>query len=162
MSENTPQQQEGAAVLVGVDFGLPHFDSELEELGLLAQTAGLTAAEVREGWKPLFDGQSLEGWTLRPMGGGRRGGEPPPPGQWAAENGELVWVKDTGRGYLVSEQVFNDFVLRLDFWVDGDANAGVNFGVPATGNISSIRRSRFRIIQSALARNTCSSPPFRK
>ncbi|WP_284335680.1 GTPase HflX [Comamonas sp. NoAH] len=28
-------------VLVGVDFGLPHFDTELEELGLLAQTAGL-------------------------------------------------------------------------------------------------------------------------
>ncbi|BEP48481.1 MULTISPECIES: GTPase HflX [Variovorax] len=35
-------RQEGAAVLVGVDFGLPHFDSELEELGLLAQTAGLS------------------------------------------------------------------------------------------------------------------------
>ncbi|MBK8361115.1 MAG: GTPase HflX [Comamonadaceae bacterium] len=29
-------------MLVGVDFGLPHFDSELQELGLLAQTAGLT------------------------------------------------------------------------------------------------------------------------
>jgi GTP-binding protein HflX len=29
-------------LLVGVDFGLPHFDVELEELGLLAQTAGLT------------------------------------------------------------------------------------------------------------------------
>ncbi len=28
-------------VLVGVDFGLPHFDNKLEELGLLAQTAGL-------------------------------------------------------------------------------------------------------------------------
>jgi len=28
-------------VLVGVDFGLPHFDGELQELGLLAQTAGL-------------------------------------------------------------------------------------------------------------------------
>ena len=28
-------------VLVGVDFGLPHFDNGLEELGLLAQTAGL-------------------------------------------------------------------------------------------------------------------------
>ncbi|MBU4422648.1 MULTISPECIES: GTPase HflX [unclassified Acidovorax] len=28
-------------LLVGVDFGLPHFDSNLEELGLLAQTAGL-------------------------------------------------------------------------------------------------------------------------
>jgi len=28
-------------LLVGVDFGLPHFDASLEELGLLAQTAGL-------------------------------------------------------------------------------------------------------------------------
>lgn len=28
-------------VLVGVDLGLPHFDAELEELGLLAQTAGM-------------------------------------------------------------------------------------------------------------------------
>jgi GTPase len=29
-------------ILVGVDLGMPHFDAELEELGLLAQTAGLT------------------------------------------------------------------------------------------------------------------------
>lgn len=28
-------------LLVGVDFGLPHFDADLEELGLLAQTAGM-------------------------------------------------------------------------------------------------------------------------
>ena len=40
MSELT-SPSEGAVVLVGVDFGLPHFDGELEELGLLAQTAGL-------------------------------------------------------------------------------------------------------------------------
>jgi GTPase len=31
-------------LLVGVDFGLPHFDAELVELGLLAQTAGLEPA----------------------------------------------------------------------------------------------------------------------
>ena len=30
------------AILVGVDLGLPNFDKDLEELGLLAQTAGLT------------------------------------------------------------------------------------------------------------------------
>jgi len=30
---------------VGVDFGVPHFDGELEELGLLAQTAGYTVAD---------------------------------------------------------------------------------------------------------------------
>ncbi|MFP5468064.1 MAG: GTPase HflX [Gammaproteobacteria bacterium] len=33
-----------SVILVGVDFGLPHFDGELEELGLLAQTAGYVVA----------------------------------------------------------------------------------------------------------------------
>ncbi len=32
-------------ILVGVDFGTPHFDGELEELGLLAQTAGYRVAD---------------------------------------------------------------------------------------------------------------------
>lgn len=35
------QPERAAAVLVGVDLGAPHFDGELEELGLLAETAGL-------------------------------------------------------------------------------------------------------------------------
>ena len=42
MTETTQQVASFAsAILVGVDFGLPHFDAELEELGLLAATAGL-------------------------------------------------------------------------------------------------------------------------
>jgi GTP-binding protein HflX len=36
------ESSEARTILVGVDLGLPHFDSELHELGLLAQTAGLT------------------------------------------------------------------------------------------------------------------------
>src|SRR5262245_12081865 len=100
-----------------------------------AQNAGLTAAEKQEGWTPLFDGQTLNGWATRAPGAGRGATQPPPTGKWAAENAELVWVKDSGRGYLVTDQVFNDFVLRLDFFVDAAANSGVNFGVPDTGNI---------------------------
>lgn len=38
---NLPDKTPAPTVLVGVDFGLPHFDGELEELGLLAETAGL-------------------------------------------------------------------------------------------------------------------------
>jgi GTP-binding protein HflX len=34
-----------SVILVGVDFGAPHFDGGLEELGLLAQTAGYRVAE---------------------------------------------------------------------------------------------------------------------
>ena len=37
----SPNRQAAPTILVGVDFGLPDFDGELEELGLLAQTAGL-------------------------------------------------------------------------------------------------------------------------
>lgn len=40
-SGDTSQRKSAPVILVGVDFGLPHFDGELEELGLLAQTAGL-------------------------------------------------------------------------------------------------------------------------
>ncbi len=41
MIPETPASPSASAVLVGVDLGLPHFDRELEELGLLAETAGL-------------------------------------------------------------------------------------------------------------------------
>jgi len=39
--QDRPANPAAPAILVGVDLGLPHFDTELEELGLLAQTAGL-------------------------------------------------------------------------------------------------------------------------
>ena len=41
MSES-PSSSKALTILVGVDFGIPHFDAELHELGLLAETAGLT------------------------------------------------------------------------------------------------------------------------
>ena len=41
MSES-PSSPKALTILVGVDFGTPHFDAELHELGLLAETAGLT------------------------------------------------------------------------------------------------------------------------
>ena len=41
MSES-PSSSKALTILVGVDFGTPHFDAELHELGLLAETAGLT------------------------------------------------------------------------------------------------------------------------
>ena len=43
-SIDSPAQHQTLAILVGVDLGLPHFDQELEELGLLAQTAGMQVA----------------------------------------------------------------------------------------------------------------------
>ncbi|MBL0422049.1 GTPase HflX [Ramlibacter sp. AW1] len=41
MHETPSQTPVAPVLLVGVDLGTPHFDTELEELGLLAQTAGM-------------------------------------------------------------------------------------------------------------------------
>lgn len=111
--------------------------------GQSGPASGLTPAEISGGWQSLFDGKTLNGWTMRPPPARREDAPPPPAGRWAAENGELVWVKDSGRGYLVTNQVFDNFVLRLEFWVDEAANSGVNFGVPDSGNISS--RTSFEV-----------------
>jgi len=40
-SSELPDNATALAILVGVDLGLPHYDPELEELGLLAETAGM-------------------------------------------------------------------------------------------------------------------------
>ena len=42
MSDFNPKNSSVPVLLVGVDLGLPDFDADLTELGLLAQTAGLT------------------------------------------------------------------------------------------------------------------------
>jgi hypothetical protein len=57
--------------------------------------------------------------------------------KWAPANGEIAWVPDSGRGYLVTDQTFTNFDLRVEFFSDAKANTGVNIGVPDTGNISS-------------------------
>jgi GTP-binding protein HflX len=44
-STDTTGRATPSVILVGVDFGLPHFDGDLQELGLLAQTAGYTVAD---------------------------------------------------------------------------------------------------------------------
>jgi GTP-binding protein HflX len=41
LSSDSTDRPAAPTILVGVDLGLPHFDAELEELGLLALTAGL-------------------------------------------------------------------------------------------------------------------------
>lgn len=78
---------------------------------------GLPAAVERAGFKPLFDGKSLDGWQ----------GET---SLWSARGGMLV---GTSAGldhneFLVREGKYRDFVLQLSFrLVDGKGNSGIQF-----------------------------------
>jgi formylglycine-generating enzyme required for sulfatase activity len=69
----------------------------------------------REAFVSLFDGKTLKGWHLRNPNG---------PRCWSVGNGELIGVGE-GRNDLVTDQVFQDFELHVEFLLGREANSGV-------------------------------------
>lgn len=67
-------------------------------------------------WRPLFDGQTLEGWT-------QRGGA----AKYRVENGEIVGtsVPNTANSFLCTNRNYGNFILELEFKVDPKLNSGV-------------------------------------
>jgi len=64
----------------------------------------------------LFDGKTLGGWKLRDTK--KKNG-------WAAVNGELAVVEPKDNADFVTEQVFQDMKLHVEFNVDAKSNSGV-------------------------------------
>jgi len=64
----------------------------------------------------LFDGKTLAGWKLR---------DPKAKMGWAVVDGDLAVVDPEGNADLVSDQVFQDMKLHLEFNVDPHSNSGV-------------------------------------
>ncbi len=77
----------------------------------------LSDAEVRDGFRPLFNGEDLTGWKLR---------NPSGRATWGAQNGMLVnEIPDKEHGTdLVSEEKFRDFTARYEYLVPKGANSG--------------------------------------
>jgi len=72
----------------------------------------LVPAFAQQGaWTVLLDGKSLDGW--------KRTGD----ANWRIEDGAAV--ADKGNGYLVTPDLYEDFEIRAEFWVDSDANSGI-------------------------------------
>lgn len=80
-------------------------------LGLAAATLG-TPAAAEAPFKPLFNGQNLDGWA--------RVGD----GNWTVADG-VVSADTGGFSFLVSKDSYRDFDLRVEVWVSPDANSGV-------------------------------------
>ena len=84
-------------------------------VGLFFAAAPATAAD-EEGFVPLFDGKTLDGWV-------QRGGK----ANYAVEDGMIVGssVPKTPNSFLCTEKVYGDFILELEFKVDSGLNSGV-------------------------------------
>jgi hypothetical protein len=89
--------------------------------GLVLGAAQLGAAE--KGFKPLFNGKDLKGWTLiKPHGPG-----------YIVEKDVLVCPADGG-GNLFTEKEYSDFVLRLDWRLWDGGNNGIGIRSPLEGD----------------------------
>ena len=91
----------------------------------LACLLALTASAGEDGFVPLYDGHSLDGWTL--AGGKGRG--------YLAEPGRIVCPADGG-GNLFTTAEFANFVLRLEFLLAPGANNGIGIRAPLEGRTS--------------------------
>ncbi len=84
-------------------------------------TAGLFAQEP--GFKALFDGKTLNGWTLVKGHG---------PG-YVVKDGIIVCPKEGG-GNLYTEAEYANFVLRFEFKLSPGGNNGIGIRSPLTGD----------------------------
>ena len=75
----------------------------------------LTAAERSDGWRPLFDEQSLAGWRIYK-------GTAAPTG-WMARDGMLMKTGPTDD--IITTEQFGDFELALEWRVERGGNAGI-------------------------------------
>jgi hypothetical protein len=79
----------------------------------------LTGTERAQGWRLLWDGQTMQGWR------GAKAKEFPATG-WTVDNGELT-VHGVRGGSIVTEEEFAAFELQLDFQVGEAGNSGIKY-----------------------------------
>lgn len=82
-------------------------------------------ASTGDGWEPLFDGVSLDGW--------RGFNRPGPVDNWVVEDGVLTCLGKTGGadigGDIVTEREFGNFELEWEWKISPKGNSGLMYHV---------------------------------
>ena len=95
-----------------------------------ALTAGFLSSCVstqkEAGFVSLFDGSSLNGWTLV----GKKG-------DGYGVKGGVIYCARGGGGNLLTEREYDDFILRLEFRLEPGSNNGVGLRAPLALAVSS-------------------------
>jgi len=93
-------------------------------LAILAASVG---AAAEKGFKPLFDGKTLNGWTLfdkKKDGAG-----------YLVENGMIVSPANGG-GNLLTDREYANFIFRFEFRMEPGGNNGIGIRAPLAGDIA--------------------------
>jgi hypothetical protein len=89
---------------------------------LCVSTGRSDDSKLPDGFTSLFNGKDLTGWKAT--------GDPK---VWGAEKG-VIYVDKGGGGWLLTEQEFGDFDLRVEYKMSKGANSGVALRTPDKGD----------------------------
>ena len=92
-----------------------------------APAAGDKVAEAPAGFVKLYNGKDLTGWKVKD-------------GKddcWQAD-GELLSCVKSGGGWLRSDRMYSDFILRLEYRIPAGGNSGVGLRFPEVGDSAHI------------------------
>lgn len=100
-------------------------------LNASAQSSGqedntLSKKEKSEGWKLLWDGVTTKGWKSGSS-------ESFPPKGWSVDGGVLKVLKDGKGGDIITDQKYENFILKVDFKITDGANSGIKYFVNRGG-----------------------------
>jgi hypothetical protein len=73
---------------------------------------------AQENWQPLFNGKDLKGW--KQLNGQAK---------YEVKNNEVVGttVLNQPNSFMVTEEIYGDFILELEFKLDAEMNSGIQF-----------------------------------
>ena len=81
---------------------------------------GLTAEEIANGWAPLWDGKTSEGWRSTKS-------QTFPAKGWTISDGVLTIHAKSGGGDIITNERYSAFELSLDFKMTEAANSGIKY-----------------------------------
>jgi hypothetical protein len=93
-------------------------------VGSVAFTAPPPGRAKQDEFVPLFNGKDLAGWRVNEGGNIR---------VWGAENG-ILFVNGKGGGWLMTEEEYTDFEIRLEYKMPKHGNSGVGLRSPLRGD----------------------------
>lgn len=105
----------------------------------------LTEAEKAEGWKLLFNGTDLKGWSNFKSNKIRPG--------WQVKDGLLVCANPDDAGDIVHDSTYSWFELQLEYNITPAGNSGIIFHVTDKGGAVWATGPEFQLEDNVLAKD---------
>src|ERR1041384_3909318 len=96
---------------------------------------GVGSLEAEDGFVPIFDGKTLNGWHVSAKTGHSRASKNSSGGKWVAENGAIVGSQDIpgNGGIIITDEQFGDFEVALEMNNDFGPDSGLFLRSPEDG-----------------------------